>query len=402
MPVLDIKTILVCGTLLNMLLCLSMFMFWRSQKTYPGFAHWIACEFLIALTYLLVILRGIIPDFFSIVLMNSLAGWAAFLRFEGIRRFVNAGDSGSALYLVPFCLLAASGFFTYVYDSAMIRNLIVSPLMAFFVLWASYLLLKKSDRRTRILYWSMAALLSAWAAIAVVRTLFWFLAPATFTILSTSFSNVGFFLATIIHDVGITIFFLVLNSHRLWMELEEAQVELQQMATTDALTGVMNRRKFFADGESEIRRAARLGSPFVLAMFDLDHFKGVNDRHGHAAGDGILKHVTDICRKNLRQIDTIGRIGGEEFVIIMPGAELSGAMIMAERLRQTIGATPLNWEGTPISITVSIGVAEYSPADRDIEQLLQRADTAMYQAKSAGRNRVVAAAAGSSRTAKHG
>ncbi len=391
MPVLDIKTILICGTLLNMLLCLSMFMFWRSQKTYPGFGQWTACEFLVAVTYILVALRGVIPDFFSIVLMNALAGWASFLRFEGIKRFVDAGYSGRAGYLLPICLLAVAGFFTYIHDSAAIRTLIISLFMTFFVMWASYLLLRKADRRTRILYWSVAAFLSIWAAIVVIRALLWGLAPATFTIFSTSFVNVGFFLATIIHDVGITIFFLVLNSHRLWMELEEAQLELEQLATTDTLTGAMNRRKFFADGENEIRRAARMGSPLVLAMLDLDHFKDINDRHGHAAGDGVLKHVTDLCRKNLRQIDLIGRIGGEEFVIIMPGTAMSGGMIMAERLRQMIAATPLKWEGVPIAITASIGVAEYSPADLDVEQLLQRADTAMYQAKSAGRNRVAAA-----------
>jgi diguanylate cyclase (GGDEF)-like protein/PAS domain S-box-containing protein len=168
---------------------------------------------------------------------------------------------------------------------------------------------------------------------------------------------------------------------------KQMEMALREMATTDFLTGISNRRHFIAQMELELARAGRLSAArAAVLMLDLDYFKGVNDRFGHATGDTMLKHFVGLMRQQLRRIDTAGRVGGEEFAIILPGADLAGAKVFAERLRLKVSQTPLVQEGQTIPITVSIGIAALSGADADAA--LDRADKALYRAKKAGRDRV--------------
>jgi diguanylate cyclase (GGDEF)-like protein len=168
---------------------------------------------------------------------------------------------------------------------------------------------------------------------------------------------------------------------------KQMEMALREMATTDFLTGISNRRHFIAQMELELARVGRLSAArAAVLMLDLDYFKGDNDRFGHATGDTMLKHVVGLMRKELRRIDTAGRVGGEEFAIILPGADLAGAKVFAERLRLKVAQTPLVQEGQTIPITVSIGIAALSGADADAA--LDRADKALYRAKKAGRDRV--------------
>ncbi len=172
---------------------------------------------------------------------------------------------------------------------------------------------------------------------------------------------------------------------------KQLEAELFHQASTDALTGISNRRYFLARGEQELRRARRFGRPLCAMMLDIDHFKRVNDTHGHAAGDIVLQSMVQSAQGRLRGTDTIGRLGGEEFAVLMPETELSAATEVANRLRQSIAAQEISLGKSSLSITVSIGVAALHPEDADIDALLHRADTALYQAKQGGRNRVVGA-----------
>ncbi len=169
---------------------------------------------------------------------------------------------------------------------------------------------------------------------------------------------------------------------------EELEDELRQLAKTDALTGAANRRHFLELCDKELQRAKRYGRPMALLMMDIDHFKRINDTHGHAFGDQVLKRLVETCQADLRGHDVLGRLGGEEFAVVLPECTLEAAEIVAERLRRTLAAVVVPATGARVDFTVSIGVVDWAP-ERSLEATLELADKAMYAAKSAGRNRVV-------------
>ncbi|MBJ7312696.1 CHASE domain-containing protein [Rugamonas sp. CCM 8940] len=165
--------------------------------------------------------------------------------------------------------------------------------------------------------------------------------------------------------------------------------ELLLLATTDFLTGLPNRREFMARLEDEQARLQRDGNArAAVLMLDIDHFKRVNDEFGHAAGDAVLRHLAELMRDGQRKIDTLGRVGGEEFAVLLPGADLAAAGAFAERLRQRIADSPLQLDGRRLTVTVSVGIGALSGADAGFDAALIRADQALYSAKRGGRNRV--------------
>ncbi|KAB2964792.1 diguanylate cyclase [Zoogloea sp.] len=165
---------------------------------------------------------------------------------------------------------------------------------------------------------------------------------------------------------------------------------MHALATTDALTGIANRRHLFERGEHEVARALRYGKPLSILMIDIDLFKAINDRWGHPSGDQVIRNIADLMQGILRAVDTCGRLGGEEFLAILPETAEDGAGSLAERLRQAVEASEEARadNGQAIRHTVSIGVATLAPGDTSFEALLRRADLALYRAKASGRNRV--------------
>ena len=162
------------------------------------------------------------------------------------------------------------------------------------------------------------------------------------------------------------------------------EAELRHNADTDVLTGLRNRRRFFTDAAAVLETR---DEPISLLMMDLDHFKSVNDRFGHAGGDAVLREAADRFRRALRENDVLARLGGEEFVTLLPGADRTQAELIAEQLRHFISASPLEAAGARVMLSVSIGVATMAATD-DIDTLLARADRGLYAAKQLGRNRV--------------
>ena len=164
---------------------------------------------------------------------------------------------------------------------------------------------------------------------------------------------------------------------------------MRRLATTDALTGIANRRHLMSAGESEFARARRYAHPFALMMLDIDHFKTINDTWGHPTGDRVLVALAEALREALRTQDLVGRFGGEEFLLILPATDLTGAWALAERIRRHIdeGVSVPTERGDPIRFNISIGVAALGEED-DFAQLLARTDRALYAAKAGGRNRV--------------
>lgn len=165
--------------------------------------------------------------------------------------------------------------------------------------------------------------------------------------------------------------------------------QVQQLASHDELTGTLNRRSLMAALERERSRAERSGAPFSIAMIDLDHFKRVNDTHGHAAGDEVLRGIAATVHDTMRATDVFGRYGGEEFLMILVGVAPALALEAMERIRAAVAAK--NWSSIApvLSVTLSAGIASHRKGET-IEQLLHRADQALYQAKDAGRNTIIA------------
>jgi two-component system cell cycle response regulator len=174
---------------------------------------------------------------------------------------------------------------------------------------------------------------------------------------------------------------------------KQAEAELRLLATTDPLTGLANRRHLIDRAERELLRLQRFGNPFTLMTLDVDYFKRINDTHGHACGDRALCALAATCVGLLREIDMIGRMGGEEFTIILPETVGDEAMLVADRVRRGIAEMRFDFDppNLEFGFTVSVGVAECHREDTRIEQPLARADHALYEAKAAGRNRVVRA-----------
>lgn len=175
--------------------------------------------------------------------------------------------------------------------------------------------------------------------------------------------------------------------------LLDAQEKLHDLAIRDSLTGLINRREIAIRGEQEFSRYKRLSvgsehSPYSVMMIDLDHFKSINDSYGHVVGDQVLKQVADYLAQTVRKYSYVGRYGGEEFILVLPGGNREDAFSIAERLRSGISNQPIGFDGGAVNVTISIGVSLVSDDDDCFEDTVDRADRALYQAKALGRNKV--------------
>lgn len=176
-------------------------------------------------------------------------------------------------------------------------------------------------------------------------------------------------------------------------QLEDLNAELERLATTDSLTGLANRRAFRERITLELRRLDRYGGEACLMMMDLDHFKSVNDSYGHDAGDAVLREVSTRVSDQLRETDTFGRLGGEEFAVLAAGTSVDQGERLAERLLKSVRERPVIWNGLEIPVTTSIGITALRAGDGSIDAALARADQALYASKNAGRDRVEVRAA---------
>jgi diguanylate cyclase (GGDEF)-like protein len=173
--------------------------------------------------------------------------------------------------------------------------------------------------------------------------------------------------------------------------ISEAKEKIEEMAITDDLTGLNNRRYLFEQLEREIERSLRYGHPLGFIMVDADHFKNINDTHGHYIGDIVLKEIAALIKENCREIDTAARYGGEEFAIIALSADTETTFVMAERIRKSVEEKPIRCDDVEINLTVSIGLISYRQEDLEkmahIDEMVNAADKALYRAKQNGRNR---------------
>lgn len=203
-------------------------------------------------------------------------------------------------------------------------------------------------------------------------------------------ANAHRFAASTIHNayfVSFSFMVLLFLVGVLLMASERVRAEFEHMATFDSLTGALNRRVLLLAGEQELLRWQRHAHPFAVLLIDIDHFKQINDQHGHLVGDQVLKRLAATLRQPLRKTDLLARYGGEEFLVLLPVTDDATARELGERVRAAVQALPNDLASGPC--TISVGVSGVRDGDTTFDQLVARADLALYQAKNAGRNRVV-------------
>ena len=390
----DIRTILLLSMLVNVVLAIAMLIYWRTQKTYSGFGYMVIANGLFALTFLFFAFRGFIPPAVSIVGANFLTILSASYRLEGIRHFLGAkavikhNFAFSIVFGIVMALL--SGYLVDIRDGLYIRTLLISGCILVFCAWIAWEAFKADAEHERLLLWIIGFVHVGYCLLLLLRSSVWIVSPAERNLFSPSLVNSAFFIYDLLNHIGLSIVYIMLNSRRLAKNLTAVQQELEILATKDSLTELYNNRTFCERGQSELLRTRRFDHPLSILMMDVDHFKIVNDTYGHAAGDKVLKAVGTKIAQVARQSDVLGRMGGDEFVMLLPETSGEQAKAVAERLLQGMAESSCDWETARIKVTLSIGLVELVAEDRDFESLLRRADEALYEAKRCGRNQIVA------------
>jgi diguanylate cyclase (GGDEF)-like protein len=381
----DIRTALILGAVLTLLTGLMML------AVLPNIAFtqrqsmrwWLYGLFVFPVGPLLIGLRGQIPDFLSIVVGNTAVaiGFAFFV--SAYRHFMR---QKIYLYWHATCITLVLFFtvvFYYVWDTLNGRLISISLLLALQNSLAASVLLRPK-RRISLITGIAGSVFLIGALLLGVRALVYLLSPmenSTDVLVSQPYQVLTYGIAGVAPVVA-TIGFLLMCAER-------TQHELSLVAKMDYLTGIHNRRAIDDLASSAIALARRHHSTLSVLVIDVDFFKNINDQHGHAAGDAALVEISRRIRQTLRTEDIFGRIGGEEFVVILPNSNSGQAYAAAERVRLSFTQKPIDLGDLPLSVTVSVGVAELHEIDKSFSDLLRRADSALYSAKSSGRNRAV-------------
>jgi len=376
---LDVGTLFVTCFAGCAVLGVLMLLSWWQNREARSLAWWGAAYLLGAAGVLLLAARGRMHPFVTIDLATGLliAGYG--LLWIGVRCFNRRPlpllpVAGIVLVWLAGCRVP--GF----HDDPTTRGILSSILIAILTLASAHELWRSRDEPLASRYPATAVFaLNGLAFVARIVASDSLSFPPMPEAANTGFSL--FALETLLFSIA-SAFTLVA------MTKERAEVAQRRAATIDPLTGVFNRRAFFDRAERMLQRAAVDGTAVAVLIFDLDHFKDINDRYGHPAGDSLLVEFASLVTTRLRSGDLFGRLGGEEFAAVLPGATNSAAIAAAERIRTGFAATIVDHGGRQVTTTVSVGVTTASVAGADIDRLIAGADRALYRAKRAGRDTV--------------
>ncbi|KIM00659.1 GAF domain/sensory box/EAL domain protein [Paramagnetospirillum magnetotacticum MS-1] len=376
----DTKTLWMTLAISNLVFGLLMLVYAGAEGGRATLRGWASAQLLKGLAIVLIIIKPMFshPWGFTgnvLYLVGHFVELAAFLAYAGLGdRIKGAALMSVALtlgYLVGIGIGAAGGAMAVIFSSSL------------FVLYGlSALALAASGRRRSPVQVLLVVSNGLIALTALARAgLAW--SSEAWDPQSAALTNQAMFLLGYVFSLCDGFAFLLLVK-------EDADRSLLRMATTDELTGIANRAHFLDLAEDRRRLCLRSGQPITVMMMDLDHFKQVNDVFGHAVGDEVLRRVGAVLRDHLRDVDVYGRLGGEEFAVVLPGTSPEAALPVAERLRAALAETVVATDSGQARITVSLGLADLA-GDRRLEQAMSEADQHLYRAKAQGRNRVVAA-----------
>ena len=378
---LDVRTLLVAVTLVTAFCAGARLLLWRTHPGIPGLAGWAWASICGTLALFLIIVRESLSDPVALSLAQILIAVGFVLAWDGFRRFLGRTPLSRTLLAV-----LAAGVLIPIAAALLTQSLTLrSSSNAAFIALISTLIAR--DLLSAASKGQLALRSTGWiymvnAAFFLLRGIVAARSPEVVDTWNPDGLAALPALWWLCTAVATTLGMVLMTGERL-------QASLDRQASRDPLTGALNRRAFALLAEKELARARRYHRPFALLMMDLDHFKQINDRLGHGAGDVVLCEFVAVAQRILRSEDALCRIGGEEFVALLPDTLAASAMIAAERLRsafaeENIGAR-YGERSLPFAITVSLGVGELKPGE-GIDDLLRRTDVALYQSKRNGRN----------------
>ena len=375
---LDPRTIMLMTTLMCAAMTIVMFSVYRSfRREVDGLGHWSAGLLLLVCASVLFGTRHVLPDAVSLLGANASLLLGIGLSMLGTEKFY--GQKPSLRFYALACVLGTAGlaWWLLAHSDFSMRVAIFSLTVFLFYARQAQLVWLHGERHFSSFFFG--GLMFVQAGVVLVRGVSAMLYGGTHVDLLVAGTRASIYLAAAnFMALLLTVGFMTMATRRL-------QTILERRSTHDPLTQVLNRRGFgdcYARAKASLRRHRR---PLTLLSIDLDYFKLINDRHGHAVGDQVLAHVAMVISGALREADCVARFGGEEFVVLMPDMAPHHALSAAERLRGLLCAP--NGKGLP-SCTVSIGVACQASEHEELEQLLSRADAALYLAKENGRDRI--------------
>ncbi len=378
-------------------LSVAMLVAWRANKTYDGFGWWTAGNLVAASGFVFIVFRGLVPDIMPVIAGNMMSIIGLLVALHGIRIFFGRTGRVYFTFSVIALHLSTSIYYIGVENSIVMRIAFGSAITGAITAMSAYEFFSVPRDAKRFVHRFAGWLFAGFAVIMFARSALTLAVSPIDDLFVPSWIQSLSFVFFNLFAVMWTFTYMVLNSQRLQEDLENAHTELERLATTDYLTGLRNNRAFFERAATEVVRSQRHSVPLSLVVFDVDHFKAVNDTFGHPGGDRMLRELAAVCGSMTRQNDMIARLGGEEFGLLLTHSDLASARLAAENFRLAIEELIVEHDAENIFVTASFGVAELRREDT-LEGFLARADSCLYQAKNAGRNCVVTEAGDLSHT----
>ncbi|WP_224023687.1 GGDEF domain-containing protein [Burkholderia vietnamiensis] len=348
----------------------------------PGVLEWFAANVATVIALPLFLMRFRIPDTLSVVAANMLMAWAAVAYYAGCARFLGRPAHWPVLLASLLPLGIALVYWRYAVDSIPLRVLVTTLFTAAVCIAVALLVLRhRPSGRSAYSYRVTAAMAFLFALCQIARGIYFMtLDEASSPLMFASTGNV-------ILLVAAAAIMPTLSMSSMMMVHDVLLADAREAANRDFLTGALSRKGFEALAHVQLAEAGKQGSPTALLIVDLDHFKAINDTLGHAGGDAVLREFVRVTQMQLRRGDVLGRMGGEEFAVLLPATALDDARAIAERLRHAVAAQPMTTAAGPCRYSISCGVAGWR-AGETLDHLSARADAALYEAKRSGRNRV--------------
>ncbi len=346
----------------------------------PGLRPWAIGNLLTGSGILLILGRLVLPAFITIVMANIFIIAGHFVIYAGLRIHNGKG----APQVIPIASVIAVFslqvvYFTYV-DQDIFARTVVYCLVAAGINFLTAYEASLGFRSRSLVRWSFAALMVLHGLYSLLRLYFLARLPAGGDLMQEA-------IYIKVSILEVTVYLYVISIAYILMLTQYLSDKNKSLAEKDPLTGVFNRRIFSVMAEAERNRALRGKNAFSLLSLDIDHFKDTNDSMGHAAGDAALKAFAESLKSSLRSSDIIGRIGGDEFVILLPDTDVKEASLVAGKIRMSIQDLKIAFEGKPIPLRLSIGISWNEKKDKTVDEILREADIALYEAKRGGRNR---------------